>query len=85
MQGTINFILSVTPKEIDVIRDFLETTRKCPIDLSGDDIFTLLEDISNRCTDPDIDGITIEYNDPDEDNKEVITAFEREMLKIGTR
>ena len=63
MQGTTNFILSVTNEEAEVIRDFLETTRECPIELSSDDIFTLLEDISNGCTEPDIEcvTVTIEY------------------------
>lgn len=79
MEGTTNFVLSVTPEEAEVIKDFLETTRECPIELSSDDIFTLLEDISDGCTEPDIESvsITIEYESQDPSGDALYNALRR--------
>ena len=87
MQGTTNFILSVTNEEAEVIRDFLETTRECPIELSSDNIFTLLEDISNGRTEPDIEGVTIEYEsqDPSGDALYNSLLYRSKMHDIDTR
>lgn len=66
MQGEDTYVLTVSDKEAEVIKQFVSAMEKVTIGVDNDDIWDIMETIANKRTSGSVTGIMIMYEESEE-------------------
>lgn len=66
MQGEDTYVLTVSDKEVEVIKQFVSAMEKVTIGVDNDDIWDIMETIANKRTSGSVTGIMIMYEESEE-------------------
>nr|DAM62138.1 MAG TPA: hypothetical protein [Caudoviricetes sp.] len=66
MQGEDTYVLTVSNKEAEVIKQFVSTMERISIGIDNDDIWDIMETIANKRTSGNVAGIMIMYKESEE-------------------
>lgn len=63
MQGEDTYVLTVSNKEAEVIKQFVSAMEKVTIGIDNDDVWDIMETIANRRTSVNVAGLMIVYEE----------------------
>lgn len=66
MQGEDTYVLTVSNKEAEVIKQFVSTMERISIGIDNDDIWDIMETIAYKSTSTNVIGIKIIYEESEE-------------------
>ena len=66
MQGEDTYVLTVSNKEAEVIKQFVSAMEKVTIGVDNDDVWDIMETIANKRTSGSVTGIMIMYEESEE-------------------
>lgn len=66
MQGEDTYVLTVSNKEAEVIKQFVSAMQKVTVGIDNDDVWDIMETIANGRTSENVAGIMIAYKESEE-------------------
>lgn len=66
MQGEDTYVLTVSNKEAEVIKQFVSAMERATVTIDNDDIWDIMETIANKRTSGNVAGIMIMYKESEE-------------------
>lgn len=66
MQGEDTYVLTVSNKEAEVIKQFVSAIERISIDIDNDDVWEIMEAIAYKSTSANVIGIKIIYEESEE-------------------
>lgn len=66
MQGEDTYVLTVSNKEAEVIKQFVSAMQKVTVGIDNDDVWDIMETIANGRTSENVAGIMIVYKESEE-------------------
>lgn len=66
MQGEDTYVLTVSNKEAEVIKQFVSAMKRVSIGIDNDDVWDIMETIANGITSGNVAGLMIVYEESEE-------------------
>lgn len=66
MKGEDTYVLTVSNKEAEVIKQFVSAMQKVTVGIDNDDVWDIMETIANGRTSENVAGIMIVYKESEE-------------------
>lgn len=66
MQGEDTYVLTLSNKEAEVIKQFVSAMERATITIDNDDVWDIMETIANKRTSGDVSSIMIMYKESEE-------------------